>query len=186
MKRTFTLITIVIFSIIALSALVYYVRMDGFAFAWALSFLLMLCVSVFTDALKSPLDSPYYEPKEWERKGKIYERFGINFFRKLLVWTGWEKVIRKTFPIENNTSALTKLYYQTKKSELDHLIILVVVLGFNVFVAVRFGIVKSLWLLGLNVFMNLYPVFLQRYNRPRVKRAMNLSKRRKTSDSLVD
>ncbi|SKA44466.1 hypothetical protein SAMN04488128_106410 [Chitinophaga eiseniae] len=178
MKKTFTLILITIFSIAAIYALVRYVRMDGFAFAWALSFLLMLCVSVFTEALKSPLTSAYYEQKEWERKGKIYESLGINFFRKLLVWSGWEKVIRKSFPIENNTSALTKLYYQTKKGELDHLIILLIVLGFNIFVAFSFGVVKSLWLLGLNVFMNLYPIFLQRYNRPRVERAMNLSKRR--------
>lgn len=178
MKKTLLLILITILSIGAIYALVYYVRMDGFAFAWAVNWLLMLCVSVFTTALKSELTSPYYDEKEWERKGKIYEQFGVNFFRKLLVWTGWEKVIRKSFPIEHNTKALTNLYYQTKKSELDHLIILIIVFGFNVFVAYKFGVLKSLWLLVLNVLFNLYPVFVQRYNRPRIKRAVNLSKRR--------
>lgn len=162
----------------AVCTLVYYVRMDSFAFAWALNFLLMLCVSVFTDVLKSELASSYYHQKEWEQKGKMYERLGINIFRKLLVWSGWEKIIRKSFPIENNTSALTKLYYQTKKSELDHLIIFFIVLGFNVFVALKFGILRSLWLLVLNIVLHLYPVFLQRYNRPRIERAVNLSKRR--------
>lgn len=177
MKKTITLILIAALSIGAICALVYYVRMDGFAFAWALNFLLMLCVSAFTDVLKSELTSSYYHRKEWEQQGKIYEHLGINIFRKLLVWIGWEKVIRKSFPIESNTSALTKLYYQTKKSELDHLIILFIVLGFNIFTALKFGVLPSLWLLVLNILLHLYPIFLQRYNRPRIERAVSLSKR---------
>ena len=178
MRKTLVLILITIFSIGAICALIYYIRIDGFAFAWALNCLLMLCVFGFTNALKSKLTSSYYLEKEWERKGKTYESLGINFFRKLLLWTGWERVIRKSFPIENNTKALTNLYYQTKKSELDHVIILLIVLGFNVFVAFKFGVLRSLWLLILNVLLNLYPIFLQRYNRPRIERAVNLSKRR--------
>ncbi|WP_346320884.1 hypothetical protein [Chitinophaga sp. YIM B06452] len=178
MKKTLTLILITIISIAAVCGLVYYVRMDGFAFAWALNFLLMLCVSVFTGSLKSNLSSSYYQQKEWEGKGKIYEYLGVNVFRKLLVWSGWEKVIRKSFPIKNDAQALTGLYYQAKKSELDHLVILLIVLGFNVFVAFKFGIPRSLWLLALNVILNLYPIFLQRYNRPRIERIVSLSKRR--------
>ncbi|UPK72433.1 hypothetical protein [Chitinophaga filiformis] len=182
MRRILTLILIAIFSIAAIYALVYYIKMDGFAFAWALNFLLMLVVSAFTEALKSKLTASCYDEKGWERKGKIYEYLGINFFRKLLVWTGWEKVIRKSYPIGNNTQSLTKLYYQTKKSELDHVIILPIVLGFNVFVAIKFGMLKSMWLLILNILLNLYPVFLQRYNRPRIERAVNLSKRRQRDE----
>jgi hypothetical protein len=55
---------------------------------------------------------------------------------------------------------------------------LIIVLGFNIFVAFKFGILKSLWLLILNILLNLYPVLLQRYNRPRIERAINISKRR--------
>ncbi|HEY0176876.1 MAG TPA: hypothetical protein VGC08_10890 [Pedobacter sp.] len=80
--------------------------------------------------------------------------------------------------MEKNTKALMNLHYQTKKSELGHVIILLIVLGFNVFVAFKFGVLKSLWLLVLNILLNLYPIFLQRYNRPRIERAINLSKRR--------
>ncbi|RQO65939.1 hypothetical protein DBR43_27210 [Pedobacter sp. KBW06] len=178
MKKTLTLILIAIITIGSIYALVVYIKMDGFSFAWILNFLLMLFVVFFTDALKSPLASPYYNEKGWEQRGKIYEHLGINLFRKLLVWIGWEKVIRKTNPIEKNTNALMNLYYRTKKSELDHLIILVIVLGFNIFVAFKFGLIKSLSLLILNVLFNLYPIFLQRYNRPRIKRALNLSQRR--------
>lgn len=178
MKKTLTLILIAILTIASIYALVIYIKMDGFPFAWILNFLLMLFIVFFTDALKSPLASSYFNEKGWEQSRKIYEHLGINLFRKLLVWIGWEKVIRKSSPIEKNTEALTNLYYRTKKSELDHLIILVIVLGFNVFVAFKFGLLKSLSLLILNILLNLYPIFLQRYNRPRIQRALNLSKRR--------
>ena len=178
MRRNLTLLLIPIVAIASVYALVHYVRTDGFSFAWALNFLLMLCVFAFTEALKSELISPYYNEKEWEQRGKIYEHFGINAFRKLLVWTGWEKLNKKANPVEKDTKALTNLYYQTKKAELGHAIILLIVLGFNVFVAFKFGVLKSMWLLILNVLLNLYPIFLQRYNRPRIARAINLSKRR--------
>ncbi|PWV48887.1 hypothetical protein [Chitinophaga sp. S165] len=178
MRKTAFLILIAIISIASICALVIYIRMDGFSFAWALNFLLMLCVFAFTGELKSQLTSPYYDEKGWERRGEIYERLGVNFFRKLLVLTGWEKLSKKSNPIEKNTKALMHLHHQTKKSELDHVIILLIVLGFNVFVAVKFGVLKSLWLLILNILLNLYPIFLQRYNRPRITRAINLSQRR--------
>jgi len=77
----------------------------------------MLCVLAFTEALKSPLASSYYNEKGWEWGGRIYESIGINFFRKLLVWIGWEKLNKKSNPVEKNTKSLTDLHYQTRKSE---------------------------------------------------------------------
>lgn len=119
--------------------------MDGFSFAWALNFLLMLGVLAFTEALKSQLTSSYYNENIWKRGGKIYKYPGIDFFRKLLVWSGWEKLVSAAHPIEKNTTALMNLHQQTK-----------------------------------NVLLNLYPIFLQRYNRPRIARAINLSRGIKT------
>jgi hypothetical protein len=178
LRKTLLLILIILFTIGSLYALVKYSKVYSMAFAWALNFLLMIFVLFFTETLKSPLTSSYYNEKAWEQRGKVYERFGVNFFRKLLVWIGWEKLNKKAKPVQKNTEALTHLYYETKKSEINHLIILFIVLGFNVFVAIQFGVLKSLWLLLLNVLLNLYPILLQRYNRPRIERAINLSKRR--------
>jgi hypothetical protein len=174
MKKIFILISTAILAVGSMVALVHYIKMDSFAFAWVLNFMLMFFVVFFTEALKSQFNSSYFDKKEWEQHGKIYERLGVNLFRKLLVLIGWEKVIRKSNPIEKNKKALANLHYQTKKSELDHLIIFIIVLGFNIFVAFKFGVVKSLWLLLLNVILHVYPIFLQRYNRPRMERVLNL------------
>jgi len=148
--------------------------------------MLMMCVFIFTETLKSRLASPYYNEKDWELKGKLYEFLGIHFFRKLLVWFGWEKLNKKSNPVEKNTDALIHLQYRTKQSELGHLIILVIVLGFSIFVAFKFGIIESLWLLLLNILLNLYPIFLQRYNRPRLERAIKLSRHREGRSQPVN
>ncbi|WP_354028292.1 hypothetical protein [Chitinophaga sp. OAE865] len=138
----------------------------------------MGCTLTFTETLKGQLTSSYYNEKTWERRGKIYEFLGINLFRKLLVLIGWEKLNKKSNPIKKDTQALIQLHYRTRQNELGHIIIFIVVLGFNIFVAFKYGFLKSLWLLILNILLNLYPVLLQRYNRPRIERAIALSKRR--------
>jgi len=178
MRKFLSLSLIVIITIALIYTLVLYIGVKGFAFAWALNFLLMACVLTFTETLKGPLSSSYFHEKSWEKRGKIYQSFGIHFYRKLLVWIGWEKLNKKSNPVEKNIEALMRLHYKTKQSELGHLIILIIVLGFNIFVAYQFGLSKSIWLLILNIIFNLYPIFLQRYNRPRIERAVKLGQRR--------
>lgn len=172
-----SILSLIIFITIGLTYwLIYYVGMQGFLFAWSLNLMLMACVLAFTETLKSQATSTYYNQKKWERNGKMYEFLGINFFRKLLVWIGWERLNKKSNPIEKNTKALMHLHYRTKQSELGHFIIMVIVLVFSVLVMFKFGIRESFWLLFLNILLNLYPIFLQRYNRPRLERAIKLSK----------
>ncbi len=175
MQKILTLTLIVVVTIALTYALAHYMKMDSFAFAWALNFLLMAGTINFTEALKGQFNSRYYNEQPWERGGKIYQSLGIDFYRKLLVWIGWEKLNKKAALVEKNTEALKHLHYRTKKSELGHLIIMIIVLGFNIFVALKFGIVKSFSLLILNILFNLYPVLLQRYNRPRIERAIKIS-----------
>jgi len=181
MKKTFTLFFITIVTIASIYALIRYVGMQNFPFSFAcwLNFILLAGARTFTETLKSRFTSSYFNEQAWERGGKIYERLGINFYRKLLVAIGWERYITKKYnPVEKNTEALIHLHYETKHGELGHIITLIIVLGFTIFVAFKFGASKSLWLLILNIILNLYPVLLQRYNRPRIERAINLSHRR--------
>ncbi len=167
-------------------ALIHYVGMQGFLFAWVLNLMLMMCVYKFTGTLNSQFNYPYFDEKKWELRGKLYEFLGINIFRNLLVWIGWERRNNSANPVENKTKSLINLKYRTKQSELGHIIILVIVLGFIVLVAIRYGIMEALWLLILNILLNLYPIFLQRYNRPRLDRVINLSiQKEKRSNNIV-
>lgn len=178
MKKVLTLIFIVILTIALIYALVHYIGVQGLPFAINLNFLLMGCVLAFTETLKSPLSSTYFHEKAWERGGKVYESVGTNLYRKLLVKIGWEKLHKQSKPVRKNIDALQFLHYKTKQDELAHLIILIIVLAFGIFVAFKFGIVYSLWLFVLNILLNLCPILLQRFNRPRLERAIQISRSR--------
>jgi len=186
MRKILTLSLIITITIALTFVVIFYVGMQGFLFAWVLNLMLMTCVFIFTETLKSEFTSPYYNDKKWERNGKFYESLGINLFRKLLVWIGWEKLNKKPSPIENRSNSLIQLQYRTKQSELGHIIIMVIVLGFTIFVAFKYGIGHSSWLIILNILLNLYPIFLQRYNRPRLNRAIQLSIYRESQFSIHD
>ena len=177
MRKNFFIFLIIAGTIVILYFLVLWIGVQGFLFAWILNFMLMMCVYFFTETLKAPLQTSFFREKQWEKKGKTYERLGINLFRKLLVMLGWEKLNKKDNPVSKNLKVLTHLEYRTRQSELGHLIIFIIVSGFNIYVAVQYGFTASIWLLVLNILLNLYPIFLQRYNRPRLHRAIVLSKR---------
>ncbi len=185
MRKYLFIFLIIVGTIAMLYFLVSKIGVQGFLFAWILNFMLMMAVFFFTETLKAPLQTDYFREKQWEKKGKTYERLGINLFRKLLVLLGWEKLNKKDNPVAKNLKALTHLEYRTRQSELGHLIIFIIVLGFNIYVAIQFGIGESLWLLVLNILLNLYPIFLQRYNRPRLQRAIALSKRREGKEATT-
>lgn len=173
--RKIILLTLIILLTIGLTiGLVLYIGLKGFLFAWVLNFALMMCILMFTETLKSEFVSDYYKLKSWEQGGKIYEKLGINIFRKLLVLVGWEKLNKKANPVKNNIEDLTHLAYRTKQSELGHIIIFFIVLGFTIYVGIKFTIADSLWLIFLNIILNVYPAFLQRYNRPRFQRALEV------------
>ncbi len=155
-----------------------YMGVQGFLFAWVLNFMLMMFVLMFTETLKSACTSNYFKEQNWEQKGKIYEQLGIHFFRKLLVIVGWEKLNKKENPVKNNLAALVHLEYRTKQSELGHLIIFFIVGGFAIYVAIRYSFSASAWLIFLNLLLNFYPILLQRYNRPKLQRAIQIFQRK--------
>ncbi|MEO6455770.1 MAG: hypothetical protein ABIN97_16940, partial [Ginsengibacter sp.] len=143
--------------------------LDSFVFAWTLNFMLMLSGLSMTRTFKPKLASDYFNSKKWENEGKIYKWFGINIFRALLVWVGWEKLNKAANPVKKNFNALKHLEYSTRESEFGHLVIFFIVLSIAVFVGFYYGFRKSLWLHILNVILHVYPIATQRYNRPRLR-----------------
>ncbi|WP_205502622.1 glycosyl-4,4'-diaponeurosporenoate acyltransferase CrtO family protein [Rufibacter psychrotolerans] len=122
-------------------------------------------------ALSVPkLNSRYFNSYRFEQEGRIYEYLGVHFYRKLLVWTGWEKVSRKANPIRKDLASLTTADRNSRTSEAGHLVIAVIV--FAVAGLVMRSWSEARWLLVLNVVLNIYPVLLQRFNRPRYRRVL--------------
>jgi hypothetical protein len=165
-----------IFIGITLAGVALWQDLHSLVFAWVLNFMLMFGVSYIAETFKPRLVSTYYNSKKWEAEGEIYKWFGVDVFRKILVWVGWEKLNKASNPVSKNLYTLKHLEYRTRQSEIGHLIIFFIVLIFNLVVVFKYGIIQSLWLFFLNIVLNFYPILVQRYNRPRLQNIINRNK----------
>jgi Glycosyl-4,4'-diaponeurosporenoate acyltransferase len=168
--KFFFVLAIVVF---ILASVALWKGLHTFLFAWILNLMLMMAILEFTKTFKPKLISTYYETRKWEDEGKIYKWLGVNWFRKLMVFIGWEKLNKAANPVKKSLDALIYLEYGTRKSEFEHSIIFFIVLALTFFVAFYYGFKQIVWLLMLNVLLNAYPVVVQRYNRPRLRKAIN-------------
>jgi hypothetical protein len=141
-------------------------------FSWTLNFSLMFCYSVIESQLKPSLQSTYFTSKAFEQQGKIYTLLGVLIYRKFLVCTHWEKLSQKANPVKKSLEALRKYEHATRVSEFGHTLIALVVLVFTVYVSMKYSAKEAVWLFLFNILLNIYPIMVQRYNRPRVQRVL--------------
>ncbi len=117
----------------------------------------------------------YFKPKIFElyRNQTIYEFIGIKIYKKYLPTTGdiarrYRNIVQIKLVKSNRINELYKYEKQTRNYELRHII------GIAGFVTLIFIIDKKLsffdtaFLTALNLYINIYPIFLQRYNRIRI------------------
>lgn len=166
-----------LFALATIALLAYLQGFTSFSFAWVLNFMLMMAVSSLMQTFKPEFKARYFDSKAWEASGKVYRWFGVHAFRKLLVWTGWEKLHKAANPVKKDLNALKQLEYNTRQADFGHLVIFFIVMALTIWVAYQEGIAQSWWLISLNVILNVYPIMVQRYNRPRLQKAIQVYER---------
>lgn len=142
----------------------------GFSFAWVLNFSLMAWYTYIDSLFEWKFESGYFKPQAFEKGGTIYRFLGVHYFRRLLVLVGWESISRKNNRISKDESALKWAEHRTRSSEVGHTVIFAIVLMVTLLVCGSFR--QASWLLILNLLLNVYPVLVQRYNRPRYQRVL--------------
>ncbi|MCF6308468.1 MAG: hypothetical protein L3J09_10990 [Flavobacteriaceae bacterium] len=129
----------------------------------------------------SSIFQKYFKPKKFEyyRDRTIYDLIGIKIFKKYLPTSG-DLVSRKRqikhidLTKGNRFEELYRYELKTRNYEWRHII------GAVIFVAIRFLLDSNLRLTVLdvtilpimNLYINIYPIFLQRYNRIRILRIL--------------
>jgi hypothetical protein len=121
----------------------------------------------------------YFKPKIFEiyRNHTIYEFIGIKLYKKYLPTTGdiarkYRKIVQIKLGKSDRINELYRYERQTRNYELRHLV------GTIGFMALIFIIDKKLsyfdiiLLTVLNLYVNIYPIFLQRHNRIRIMRVL--------------
>jgi hypothetical protein len=127
----------------------------------------------------SNLTLSYFKPKSFELyRGKtIYDVIGIKFYKKYLPTTGdlvrrWRKIKQIEIGKANQIAELYRYERKTRNYEWRHLIgaVLFVVLIF--LIDRKLTIFDWIFLTFLNLVINIYPIFLQRYNRIRILKVL--------------
>ena len=150
-----------------------FIEVDHWGFAVSVNFTFMMVFTlIFMSIFKPSYQSSYFKSYPFERDGKIYRWFGVTLFIRLLRLIGWEKLIRKDNPVNSRLELLKNYRYSTCGSEIIHLLAAVIVAGYTLRVALQYSVYQIHWLILFNILTNIYPVILQRYNRPRVDRVI--------------
>lgn len=125
----------------------------------------------------------YFKPKKIEKESKIYEKVGVILYKHYVPTYGSKlfekKLLNSANKVKFRDSDLLKTQEKfTRIFESIHVIGAIVMAHTT---ALQVGIDNhngALMTAGLNTFVNLYPIMLQRYNRMRINHAQELLARR--------
>lgn len=117
----------------------------------------------------------YFKPKKFEFycDHTIYEIFGIKLYKKYLPMTGdiarkWRNIIQIKLNKSKRINELYKYERQAQKNELRHIIATIGCIGLAFIGDKKLIIADIIFLTLLNLYINIYPIFLQRHNRIRI------------------
>jgi len=117
--------------------------------------------------------------EQW-RGRSIYELLGVRFFKKyllpdqlLLFRLRGKKAMQGGQGLL--LAELKRLEWETRRNEVIHLLGLLLTAAFLVIKSPQLSIVQSLAIVAINLYVNVYPIFVQRYNRLRITRLLEKS-----------
>lgn len=142
-----------------------YFPVESFIYAFELHFILMAWYAFSLPFLKLSYNNTYYQIKPFEKEGGVYVYFGVNVFRGFLKIIGWNKVSDKSNGhVKKDLIRLKKREKHTREAELAHVLLFIHFVLISIYFLPNYNV---FWLLVLNVFLHAFPIFVQRYNRPR-------------------
>ena len=142
-----------------------------------------------TGAVRNPLLTAldfYFMPKSFERTGFVYKMLGIEIFRQVILATvgAFVLALRKkealyTYFVTNPLSikSIQRTEAWSRYNEVVHLALIFITFFIGRAIYLK-GYKSGAALLGFCVLLNIYLVMLQRYNRVKLVRMMELLERR--------
>lgn len=121
----------------------------------------------------------YFKPKTFERfKGNsIYSGVGVNFFKRNLLLTDlilFRLRNKKQFNSkkEELNGELQRLLWQTCRDETTHLVFLAVQVIYYLVGSLNLSLWQWIFIFLINLYANVYPIFVQRHNRMRYQKLL--------------
>ena len=121
----------------------------------------------------------YFEPNRLELWGErpIYELLGVRFFKRYLLPTELlVNRLRGGTAMQGGQDVLTvelkRLEWETKRNEVIHLLGLLLITCILIVKLPQLSVMQVLLIFVINLYVNVYPIFVQRYNRLRIVRLL--------------
>jgi glycosyl-4,4'-diaponeurosporenoate acyltransferase len=121
----------------------------------------------------------YFEPSRLELWGErsIYELLGVRFFKRHLLPTELlANCLRSGKAMQGGKDVLKvglkRLEWETKRNEVIHLLALLLIMCILLVKSPQLSAMQVLLIFAINLYVNVYPIFVQRYNRLRIVRVM--------------
>ncbi|UHG94977.1 hypothetical protein [Spirosoma oryzicola] len=147
-------------------------KVTSAGFGLAVNFGLMFWFTTRESLLKPTLNATYFDAYPFENKGTFYRRLGVEWYRAILLKSGWEKIRQKQTPLKKGLTAFEAYERATRVAEVGHLVVGSVVLLLIGYVLLAYSLQDARWLILSNLLLNAYPILLQRYTRPRLRRML--------------
>ncbi|PSL22467.1 glycosyl-4,4'-diaponeurosporenoate acyltransferase CrtO family protein [Dyadobacter jiangsuensis] len=171
------ILLVVCLALVTTGLMLRYMDVTSAAFSFGFNFAQMFWASVLETQLKPALDSPFFNSYPFEKEGRVYRMLGVEWYRAILIKSGWEKLRQKSTPIRKSLHDFQAYERASRVAEAGHLAAGVVVLIVTGYVMLAYSVRDALWLVVFNVLLNFYPVLLQRYTRPRLLRMIEKLKK---------
>ena len=126
----------------------------------------------------------YFAPWRFEREGRIYRWTGIQLLVALFRLTGYEGLMRKDIPVRYDLEALRSYADSTRGADATHTLSGICTAVFAIAMELSYPLLGTMGIWFGNVLVNIYPIMLQRYNRPRVERIIRRFGRNSKSNSI--
>lgn len=117
----------------------------------------------------------YFKPKKFEfyNNKTIYEYIGIKLYKKYLPTTGdiarrYKNIVQIKPGKAERINELYRYEKKTRNFEFRHIIGLAGFIAFIFIIDKKLNLFDAIFLMSLNLYINIYPIFLQRHNRMRI------------------
>jgi hypothetical protein len=156
--------------------------LDHPLFMFCVHFVSMGWAALVLQALKPDLDRAWFEPKRFERGGKIYRRLGVLWWQAGARRIGWERITRgRGARFGRGRESAPERLRGSRFGETAHLMGIAVTLPLLVWMIVAREWAAAGYFVLWTVLLRVYPILLQRHHRPRYARVVAWEARRRAS-----
>lgn len=116
------------------------------------------------------LPASYYIVTNPKTVSKLYRVLGVKYFRAMLMLLFWGQKKNKAKFFDGTRNGIDNLIFQSKQSEIGHLLPLVLISVVSISFLVHQHFLLAAITMGINIIGNFYPIVLQRHHRMRIQK----------------